>query len=393
MNHNYNIMFGLRTLKSIFVIFCESFLVLYFFELSDSNILPIAIYELVSIFTIYVVMLLVKNFCKSKYRINLIRLGILANLIYFLSILFLKEQVINHIYWVGFLYGLQIGLYQSVSNNLESSLIANNQRAKFIGIYTASKSVISIIFPLIFGNLIYESGFTKALIVVLIIVVVQIILSFFIKDINIPNNSKTDLIGYLKILKKNQMIKNIYKKSFFSGLTFEGTFKYIVTIYIIRIFSTSVSLGIFTSIFALLSGFLGILFAKFINPKYYCNIIKFTMLLTILSLCIMIYHCSMTTIILFNLFQTISLGLINLINESSDLNLSNIEIIKKDYKVEYWLGNETALFLGRLISSLLFILMAFNSSNFMIYLFIIFLIFFAYSSIKLQKIIKNENTL
>lgn len=390
MDKNYNVMFGMRTLKSIFITFCDSFLVLYFWDLSDSNILPIAIYKLVSIFTIYIVMFLVKNLCKSKYRINLIRLGILTNFIYFLSILLLKEKVIDYIYFVGFLYGLQVGLYQSVYNNIESSIISNEQRAKFIGSYSASKAIISIIFPLIFGSLIYEEGFSKTLMIVLFIVVLQIILSFLIKDKNIPSNSKTNLREYMKIVKENNLIKSVYTKSFFYGLTYEGTFKYIITIYIIRIFSTSISLGIFTSVFALISCVLGILFARFINPKYYDNIIRITMILTIISLGIMIYNCTMTTIILFNLFQTFSLELIILINESSDLNLSNMEIIKKDYKVEYWLGNETALFLGRVVSCMLFILMAFSTSNFMIYIFVIFLVLLTNSSIRLQKIIKEE---
>lgn len=391
--NNYNVMFGLRTLKSIFIIFCDSFLVLYFFDLSDSNILPIALYKIVSIFTIYIIMFLVRNFCKSKYRINLIRLGIIVNFLYFLSILLLKERVINYIYWVGFLYGLQVGLYQSIYNNLESTVISNKERAKFIGNYSASKSIISIIFPLIFGNLIYEEGFAKALIIVLVIVVFQIILSFLIKDKNTSESSKTNLVEYIKLIKENKLIKNIYKTSFFNGLTYEGTFKYIVTIYIIRVFSTSISLGIFTSIFALISCFIGILFARLINPKYYDNIMKVTMGFTVVSLCAMIYNCTMTTIILFNLFQTISLELMNLINESSQLNLSNIDIIKKDYKVEYWLGNETALFLGRVVSSILFIVLAFTSSNFMIYIFVILLILFANSSIQLQKVIKEKEIL
>ncbi len=388
--NNYNIMFGLRTLKSIFIIFCDSFLVLYFFELSDSNILPIAMYKLVSIFTVYIVMFLVRNICKTKYRIHLIRLGIIVNFIYFLSMLILREHVIDYIYMVGFLYGLQVGLYQSTYNNLESNMVSNKQRAKFLGSYYASKSIISIIFPLIFGNLIYEEGFAKALIVVLIIVFFQIILSCLIKDKNVPKKSKTNLIEYMKIVKENRIIKNVYKKSFFNGLTYEGAFKYIVTIYIIRVFSTSVSLGIFTSIFALITCVLGILFAKLINPQYYGNLIKITMIFTIVSLCIMIYNCTMTTIILFNLFQTISLELVNLINESSDLNISNISVVKKNYKVEYWLGNETALFLGRVLSSILFIFMSFTSSNFIIYIFVIFVLLFANSSTQLQEEIKDE---
>ena len=74
---------------------------------------------------------------------------------------------------------------------------------------------------------------------------------------------------------------------------------------------------------------------------------------------------------------------------NSALNLSNLEIIKKDFKVEYWLRTETSLFFGRIISNSLFILMAFTGANIMIYIFVVFLILLTYSSIKLQNSIKE----
>ena len=80
----------------------------------------------------------------------------------------------------------------------------------------------------------------------------------------------------------------------------------------------------------------------------------------------------------------------DLINGNSQANISNIETIKKEYKVEYWLGIETALFIGRIISNMLFIAMAFTNTNIIMYIFIIFLILLATNSIKLQKIIQEE---
>ena len=176
-----------------------------------------------------------------------------------------------------------------------------------------------------------------------------------------------------------------------SGLTYsEGAFSYIVTIYIIKIFSDSFSLGVFTSIFSSISCIIGLLFAKYIKKESYNSIIKVSMAFTIVSLCAMIYNCNFITIVVFNLCQTFSKGLMDLINDNSSSNTSNIEIIKKDYKVEYWLGIEYSLFLGRMISNSLFILMAFTGANVMIYVFAVFLIILTKTTIKLHEIIKEN---
>ena len=384
--NNYKAYLGMRIFKKILSGFIDSFLVLYFLEVSNSNILPLGIYKLVAIFAIFGVIFLARNICTSKKRVNLIRIGIILNFFYFLAIIFLKERVTDYIYIVGLLYGLEEGFYFSVYNNIESDGIKNEERAKFIGTHTALSSIISIIYPLIFGSIIYEAGFINSLLILLLIVLVLIILSFMIKDYNIPTKTKTNLKAYNKIVKKNQPIKKSYITQFFNGLTYsEGAFGYIVTIYIIKVFSDSVSLGIFTSIFSLITCLLGILFAKYIKSKYYSSIIKVSTVFTVIALCIMIYKCNMVTIILFNFCKTFSKELMQLINTSNEANISNLSIIQKEYKVEYWLGSETALFAGRVISNSLFILMAFTGADVMIYIFAIFLVLYAIMSVNLQK--------
>lgn len=391
--NNYKVLFSLRVVKHLLTSFVDSFLVLYFLDVSESNILPLGIYKLVASFAIFGVMFFARNLCKSKNRVNLIRTGMILDFIYFLSIILLKEKVIDYIYLIGLLYGLEEGFYFSVYNNIESDGIKNEERARFSGNYTAVKSILSIIFPLIFGSLIHTTGFIKSLIVVLAIVVIEIILSFMIKDNNIPKESKTNLKKYIELVKNNKEIQQVYKMRIFSGLTYsEGAFSYIITIYIIKVFSDSVSLGAFTAVFSLISGMIGLLFAKCIKPKQYGSIIKVSMIFTCISLCAMIWNCNMATIVIFNLCQKFSNGLMSLINGKSQADISNLDIIKKEYKVEYWLGIETALFIGRIISNTLFILMAFTGTDVMVYIFVVFLILFATNSIKLQELIKERET-
>ncbi len=264
--------------------FVDSFLVLYFLDVSDRNIVPLGIYKLVAIIAIYSVIFLTKNFSKSKNIANLMRIGIVLDFVYFLTIILLKDKVVNYIYLVGLLYGLEEGFYYSVYNILESDGITNEERAKFAGTYTAIESILSIIFPLIFGSLILSTGFLKSLTVVFIIVIIRIILSFIYKDNNVPKSNKTNMKKYFELTNKDKRFKQMYKADFLNGIVYsEAAFSYIVTIYIIKVFSDSFSLGVFTSIFSVITFIIGILFAKFINKKYYSFSIKISMVFTIIS--------------------------------------------------------------------------------------------------------------
>lgn len=195
---NYKILFCLRILKGILTTFVDSFLVLYFFTLSDNNILPIGVYKIVSMFVVFITIFLLRDMCKSKNRIYLLRIGIFLDLIYFLSIIILKDKIIDYIYIVGILYGLEEGFYYSVYNMFESNEVTNGERAKFVGNYTAAKSILSIIFPIFFGGLIATTSFSKSILVVLVIVFARILLSFAFKDKSIPTTSKTNIKNYLK---------------------------------------------------------------------------------------------------------------------------------------------------------------------------------------------------
>lgn len=88
--------------------------------------------------------------------------------------------------------------------------------------------------------------------------------------------------------------------------------------------------------------------------------------------------------ILYNLFQTISKLLSDLISERNIANFSNIDVIKNKYKVEYFFSLETSLFIGRVISNSLFILMLFLDANIIMLVFVIFVVSQAISVIKLQ---------
>ena len=250
------------------------------------------------------------------------------------------------------------------------------------GMYTSVKSILAMVFPVLMGSYILTSGFLSAVVIVLGIVAIRIVLSFQFKDNNVPKGDKTNFAEYFKIVGKNTSIRKFYKIYIFNGLTYsEGAFASIVTIYIIKIFSNSFSLGIFTSIFSVVTCLLGIVFARFMKPENYSRNIKITTTFTVISLFAMITNCNMVTVVLFNFLQTISKNLTELINGTNHQNLSNIKEIYREFKIEYFVTMEFALFVGRTISQLLFILMAFmENTELMILIFSMFLILYEWNS-------------
>ena len=197
--NNYNILYSLKIFKNILSTFLDTFLVLYFFQLSNSNILPIGIYKLISVITIWLVIFLVRNICKSNQRINLLRIGIILNFIYFFTLIILKEKVVDYIYFVGVLYGLQEGFYYSVYNMIESDGITNDLRQKFVGSTHAVNSILSILLPVLFGYIVLKSGFVNSLIIFIILIVIQIILSYLFDDVNLPKYNKVNFKKFKKI--------------------------------------------------------------------------------------------------------------------------------------------------------------------------------------------------
>lgn len=383
--NNYKILFSLRILKSILNNFVDVFLVLYFLKVSNSNILPLGIYKLVSVIVIYLIIFLTKNKCKSEGRIKFLRIGMILYFVYFLSIIILKEKIVDYIYLIGLLYGLEEGFYYSVYNMIETDGVENKDRTKYIGIYTLVKNLISVLFPLLFGSLIQKSGFINTTIWVLFIVVIEIVLSNIFKDTNIPTTDKTDFKSFDKIVKKSKEFQSIIFSKIGEGLTYsEGALSYVITIYIIKVFSESISLGIFTSIFSIISALIGVLFVKAIKPRQYNFLMISTSVMTILLLCWMILDCNFITIVLYNFFQTISKELTDLIIEKNIADYANINILKKEYKVEYFLSIETSLFIGRVISNGLFLLMAYTNANIIMAIFVVFAIMRVLSAVGLQ---------
>lgn len=361
--NNYKVLFSLRVLKSIIDTFVDTFFVLYFLEVSSDNIVPLGIYYIVIVATIYIVIYACRNFARTKHRIWLMRIAMLLDLAYFFLIITLQANVVQYMYLLGLLRGLEEGFYYAIYNIIESDGINNKERTKYVGTYKAVKSAFSIIFPVLLGGLMSAAGFIESSAVVVVIVAARMLLSFAYRDKNIPRAKKANLKKFRTITRADQRFRWLNIMHFFDGLTCScSAFSQIVTLYVVTVFSNGLSLGIFTAIFAAVAGAVGLVFAKFMKQKYYGGTIGLSAVATIVSFLAMVFECNFVTIIIFKLCQVVFSEFTHSVTETGGANLSNSVKIRREYKSEFWVTNERYLVAGRIISNLLFISMACTES-------------------------------
>lgn len=394
MNTNYNSLLNLKILKSVSDIFMNNFLIFYFFTISDDNILQIGIYYLIVYCMVYFIIYLVRDKCKSKRRILLLRLSVLFNFLFFLALFLFGDNVINYTWVVAIIYGLEEGCYYSVYNNFESTGVKNTERAKFLGTYICINSFISVLVPVIFGFFMNIDGFVFCLVFLFIISLFQMFWSIKFKDKFYKEDGKCDMKSFNNIIENTDIIKKLNIAVFFQGIIYSGAFNSIVVIYIIRTLQNSLEFGIFTGIFALITSISGWFFAKRVKSVDYEKHLKLGCFLTCVCLLLIIIDCNLVTIIIFNLIQAYSKTIIELINETAKIGISNIINIRDKYKIEYFVVMEKIMMYGRVFSYLLFISLAFSNetwwSNLILIIFGLLIILYTVASVNLnRKIVKD----
>lgn len=391
---NRNTLFGLRTLKHVGDSFIDTFFVLYFLDASKENIIPLAIYQTITVVATFLSIYFLRNLARTKHRTWLMRIAMLFDILYFFTIIILQAKIVNYAYILGLFRGLEEGFYYSVYNIIESDGVKNKERAKFTGIYKALSCGLSIVLPVVFGALIYDLGFTSGAVVILAVIAARMLVSFLYKDGNLPRGKKTNLKKYRALVHRDQRFRWMNRVSFFNGLTASASaFSQIITIYTLTIFSNSFSFGIFTSIFAVISGIIGILYAKFLKKKYYTKLVGVFYALATLSLVIMLVECNAVTIILFKFWRIVAKDMTAIIIDNSVANLCNDAKVRREYKPEFWLNNECYLVAGRVLSNVFFITMAFMVSWTPIML--IFgagMLALAYSTIRFQRAVQKQGS-
>lgn len=360
-----NIIIVIDALKKIMIIFLGPFLTAYFIKTSSESIIDLSIYYIFSYILLGIGSFIVASIVKNKFRIGMFRIGVIISFIYIMTIVILKDKVVDHLGLISILYGISQSTYWFPYNLFVINKIDNQERTD----YTVKKNIIvssvGVLCPILLGTIITATNFELTAIIILIISLIQIVLSFMLTpEKNINTLKKYNLLDSLKKIRKNKQIKKMFLVEFLIGFSIsEGALGTLITILIFNVFKTNMNLGIISSISTVLSIIAIKLYGKYSKNKLDKKALIISSIIPVISVFIVLMNTNNITIIIYSFCYEIFVnGILNLSRTIRLFNMSDSSIIQKDDQSEFFSLREGILNLGRIVSYTI-LLIAGISSN------------------------------
>ena len=293
------------------------------------------------------------------------RIEVTLNAVYVLEIIILKEKILNYLPFISFLYGTSMITYFYPYNLFLSDKVNNDIRAQYEFERKTIVTIVGILTPIMLGAIITTTNFELTAIIILIVSIIQIVISFFLKPTKYSNVKFTPFRS-LKILLRNKDVKNIIKLDFFKGMSIsDGALKILITLLIINAFKTDLNLGIFSSISSLLTIIFQYIYTKYYKNRNDKNVIVVCAVIPVVSLILLLILNNNISLCLYYFCYSSLVGVLNFIIDIRLFNLSNIPLIKNDNQMEFWSLREFVLNSGRIISYILLVVFAINLEKYL----------------------------
>lgn len=347
-------------INSIISLFGETFLVAYFLQVSNENIIQISIYYIIIYTLLGLGSLVLGNLLKKTYnRIIIYRVGIIVKSIFILLIVLFKENISHYFVIFAIFYGIAESLYWSAHDVMNIEIVENTNRKHYMTTKRILGKLINIVFPIILGTSIELTSFINISIYVFILTLIQIVISFSIdlsKFATEGSKDKYSLKSYINSLSQEQKKKlnKIYKLAFIYGIMMD-TIRVLVVIVTIMTFKTSLNLGILTTIFAICSMMSLYIFNKLYRKNYAKLVLSFCSILIVIGVLALIINISKETLILYNFIYSITIYILEVM-----FKIKSDDIVKeysiKNWIVEYHTFIEGFMDIGRITSFLLMLI-------------------------------------
>ncbi len=183
--------------NSIVSLFGETFLVAYFLQISNENIVQVSIYYIILYALLALGSFLLGNVMKSKpqKRVIIYRFGIVIKSVYILLIVLFKEKISQYFIVIAIFYGIAESLYWSAHDVMNMEIVDNDNRKSYMTAKRILSKLIHIIIPIILGTSIELTSFTSISIYIFVLTLFQMIISLYIdvSKFEIKGKAKTSI--------------------------------------------------------------------------------------------------------------------------------------------------------------------------------------------------------
>lgn len=247
-------MLATHTFNNVISIFVSTFLISYIYSISTNYVMNVAVFYAFNYFAMMVFYFLISNVIDRTNRVWFYRAAIVIRAVFIVCVVYWGANLAEYVVLAGFLHGFSESCYWSSYNLMKNELVSKHAVSK----YSASQHILceitNIVIPVVLGSIINAAHFETCAKIVLVIAIIELVLSIFIKSKR-PENSGFSLKGFFKDIKEKGyegklIILSIIIGGFYGFTTVLTSLKTIIIMYE---FGSDFSLGIITSIVAIVT--------------------------------------------------------------------------------------------------------------------------------------------
>lgn len=394
-NRSQKCLITVHMLKMIMDLFISIFLTSFILSQTPDNILGQGLVNIgIFYLTWYIVYGILEFVCSifvdKGNRVLFLQIAIVINTLLIIALVFWGEQISKWLVLAGIICGIVDAFYYSSYLVVRTEVAGSASVDKFSMLITILTNIIKVVVPVILGYIIDASTLSSIAVYIVIISVIQLIISLFIK-VDKTIRSKFEFRKFLNYLKTNKEDSSKLKYSYISSIPsgFRTTYHSLVVILTIYIFTTNTLLGACTSIFALLTIICLMLFKSVDNNKKVNKLAIYILIgfFPVASVIVASFLTNKVTLIILNFALTLSSYFTDYLgNFERD---AIIEILhKEEFFAEHQVLNEEIQVAGRILSFATYILVGLTQ-NFTIFL-LMLIAFMLFNPFKLLMLYKQR---
>lgn len=376
-------------LYSLSVALSNTFVNVYLWK-QKSDYVTIALFNLFIVFAQPLVFILAGRWAKQVDRIIVLRLGVLFLSIFYLTVLLLGTSAAKYAILLGILLGIGFGFYWLAFNVLTFEITEPDTRDIFNGFFGLLGSFAGMIGPFLAGWLITKmkdlTGYTLIFGISLGLFVAAIILSFFLKRRSAAGRFQLTNVLRWKELSSNW--KRVLLANTAQGLR-EGSFPFLITIWVFVAAGSELALGTFSLITSAIAFVVYYIVGRFISKKYRKKSILISSILLSAAVWIIAFDLTFTKLMTYGVAVSIAFPILMVPFVSMTYDVIGKARHAAEWRIEYVVGRELFLNLGRILSVLIFIatILLFEAEKALPY----YILFFGNSQILLYIFIRKVN--
>ncbi len=336
---------GLRNISDLFF---GTFFISYIMQLATNEILAVSTYKLFEFTATAAGFFLFANWCKKYGKVSVFALNLVPKVLLLMAIILLGDNVVNYIMPLGLLYGIGASMYHLPMNSMTGEKVPAHMMGRYIGIKSAIIYTVKILAPIILGLFITVGSYTEMAYVLLGLTVVELVLMCFFTKSRHGQSASADFAGFFRCMLRFPIIRGMFMIEGLRGFAI-GLMDTIVPMYTVYMFHTDLNLGIFTTIFSMISIVCAWLFGKYARREMYPKILGACMAMILIGVGLFVTWTVPATFVLYNFVYATAIKTFSQINDVTTFNVSKSKCMSKNHRIEYFVFRDFALFIGRWI--------------------------------------------